>query len=149
MQIKIFLTSLLFPIFTFAQNCVYVDSVYNTAKLRELGTRDIRFGVKQIVEDELSEKYNEIHDVPKEQIDNIIDFLLPEEKMSLFQIIFKLDANEFNDLLKFSCIKKFVDLDEKYAYVLYIENESTYYITNKDNDWEISSCRMEKCTKLC
>jgi hypothetical protein len=57
MQIKIFLTSLLFPIFTFAQNCVYVDSVYNTAKLRELGTRDIRFGVKQIVEDELSEKY--------------------------------------------------------------------------------------------
>jgi hypothetical protein len=57
MQIKIFLISLLLPIFTFAQNCVYVDSVYNTAKLRELGTRDIRFGVKQIVEDELSEKY--------------------------------------------------------------------------------------------
>jgi len=57
MQIKIFLISLLFPIFTFAQNCVYVDSVYSTAKLRELGNRDIRFGVKQIVEDELSEKY--------------------------------------------------------------------------------------------
>ena len=54
---KLLLTSLLFPIFTFAQNCVYVDSVYNTAKLRELGTRDIRFGVKQIAEDELSEKY--------------------------------------------------------------------------------------------
>ena len=57
MQIKVLLTSLLFPIFIFAQNCVYVDSVYNTAKLRELGNRDIRFGVKQIVEDELSEKY--------------------------------------------------------------------------------------------
>lgn len=57
MQIKVLLTSLLFPIFMFAQNCVYVDSVYNTAKLRELGNRDIRFGVKQIVEDELSEKY--------------------------------------------------------------------------------------------
>jgi hypothetical protein len=57
MQIKIFLISLLLPIFTFAQNCVYVDSVYSTAKLRELGNRDIRFGVKQIVEDELSEKY--------------------------------------------------------------------------------------------
>jgi hypothetical protein len=48
---------LLFPLFSFAQNCVYVDSVYSTAKLRELGSRDIRFGVKQIVEDELSEKY--------------------------------------------------------------------------------------------
>ena len=39
-----------------AQQCVYVDSVYNTAKLRELGNRDIRFGIKQIVEEELSEK---------------------------------------------------------------------------------------------
>ena len=41
----------------FAQECVSVDSVYSTAKLRELGNRDIRFGVKQILEDELSEKY--------------------------------------------------------------------------------------------
>ena len=40
-----------------AQHCVYVDSVYNTAKLRELGNRDIRFGIKQIVEEELSEKF--------------------------------------------------------------------------------------------
>jgi hypothetical protein len=54
MKILLFL---LFPLFSFAQNCVYIDSVYSTAKLRELGNRDIRFGVKQIVEDELSEKY--------------------------------------------------------------------------------------------
>ena len=40
-----------------AQQCVYIDSVYNTAKLRELGNRDIRFGIKQIVEEELSEKF--------------------------------------------------------------------------------------------
>ena len=56
MQTKLLLL-LFLPLFSFAQNCVYVDSVYNTAKLRELGNRDIRFGVKQIVEDELSEKY--------------------------------------------------------------------------------------------
>jgi hypothetical protein len=60
MQIKL-LIILLFPLTVslsfFAQNCVYVDTVYSTAKLRELGNRDIRFGVKQIVEDELSEKY--------------------------------------------------------------------------------------------
>ena len=40
-----------------AQDCVYVDSVYNTAKLKEMGNRDIRFGIKQIVEDEVSEKF--------------------------------------------------------------------------------------------
>jgi hypothetical protein len=40
-----------------AQHCVYVDSVYNTAKLKEMGNRDIRFGIRQIVEEELSEKY--------------------------------------------------------------------------------------------
>jgi hypothetical protein len=40
-----------------AQQCVYVDSVYNTAKLKEMGNRDIRFGTRQIVEEELSEKF--------------------------------------------------------------------------------------------
>ena len=40
-----------------AQQCVYVDSVYNTAKLKEMGNRDIRFGIRQIVEDEVSEKF--------------------------------------------------------------------------------------------
>ena len=53
---KWLLTSLLFPILTYAQ-CVSVDTVYSTAKLRELGNRDIRFGVRQIVEDEVSERF--------------------------------------------------------------------------------------------
>jgi hypothetical protein len=56
MRIKL-LFLLFLPLFSLAQNCVYVDTVYSTAKLRELGNRDIRFGVKQIVEEELSEKY--------------------------------------------------------------------------------------------
>jgi hypothetical protein len=47
----------LFPLPLVAQQCVYVDTVFVTAKLRELGTRDIRFGIKQIAEDILSEKY--------------------------------------------------------------------------------------------
>ena len=47
------------PIMAFSQTevCVKVDSVYSTAKLRELGNRDIRFGIKQIAEDMLSNKY--------------------------------------------------------------------------------------------
>lgn len=48
---------LLFPILSFSQNCVAVDTVYSTAKVRELGNRDIRFGIKQIAEENLSNKY--------------------------------------------------------------------------------------------
>jgi hypothetical protein len=48
---------LILGVFATAQQCVYVDSVYNTAKLKEMGNRDIRFGIRQIVEDELSEKF--------------------------------------------------------------------------------------------
>lgn len=44
------------PLVGFSQNCIKVDSVYSTAKLRELGNRDIRFGIKQIAEDMISEK---------------------------------------------------------------------------------------------
>lgn len=53
------LFSLLIPIITFgqAETCVKVDTVYSTAKVRELGNRDIRFGVKQIAEEELSNKF--------------------------------------------------------------------------------------------
>jgi len=54
---NLLLSNLLLSNLATAQQCVYVDSVYNTAKLRELGNRDIRFGVRQIVEEELSEKY--------------------------------------------------------------------------------------------
>ena len=48
---------LFLPIVSFSQNCVKVDSVYSTAKLKQLSARDIRFGVKQIAEEVLSEKY--------------------------------------------------------------------------------------------
>jgi len=56
-NIILLLGNLLLSNLAMAQQCVFVDSVYNTAKLRELGNRDIRFGVRQIVEEELSEKY--------------------------------------------------------------------------------------------
>jgi hypothetical protein len=36
---------------------VTVDSVYSTCKAKEINRRDIRFGLKQIAEDELSNKY--------------------------------------------------------------------------------------------
>jgi len=55
---KTLLLLLLFPFIGFTQTDIKIDTVYSTAKLRELGNRDIRFGIKQIAEDILSEKYN-------------------------------------------------------------------------------------------
>jgi hypothetical protein len=48
---------ILLPIWSFSQTCVLVDSVYSTCKAKEMGRIDIRFGIKQITEDELSNKY--------------------------------------------------------------------------------------------
>jgi hypothetical protein len=55
---QLILVFILLPFLSFTQTNVKVDTVYSTAKLRELGNRDIRFGIKQITEDILSEKYN-------------------------------------------------------------------------------------------
>jgi len=48
---------LIIPAISLGQTCLTVDSVYSTAKFKDLGKRDIRFGVKQMTEDMLSEKY--------------------------------------------------------------------------------------------
>ena len=38
-------------------DCVKVDSVWSSCKAKDMGRRDIRFGIKQIAEDLLSNKY--------------------------------------------------------------------------------------------
>lgn len=40
-----------------SQTCMKIDSIYSTAKVKELGSRDIRFGVKQIAEEKLSDRF--------------------------------------------------------------------------------------------
>jgi hypothetical protein len=46
------------PLLGYSQEvCVKIDSVYSTSKAKDLNRRDIKFGVKQIVEDAISEKY--------------------------------------------------------------------------------------------
>lgn len=56
MKTLLFLLAFL-PLSLVAQECVFIDTVYVTAKLRELATKDIRFGIKQIVEEEVSQRY--------------------------------------------------------------------------------------------
>ena len=57
MKTLILTLMILLPIISFSQTCVVVDSIYSTCKAKEMGRRDIRFGIKQIAEDELSNKY--------------------------------------------------------------------------------------------
>jgi hypothetical protein len=42
---------------SFSQQCVKIDTIFVTAKVRELGNRNIKFGIKQMAEEELSSKY--------------------------------------------------------------------------------------------
>ena len=57
MKLLFFLFVLSAPLLSFSQTTVKIDTVYSTTRLRELGSRDIRFGIRQIAEDELSNKY--------------------------------------------------------------------------------------------
>jgi len=49
---------LLFPIFTYAQDCYKVERVVSQAEVEELNQKRIIFGIKQMVEEVLSEKYD-------------------------------------------------------------------------------------------
>lgn len=40
-----------------SQTCVKVDSIYTTSKFEKLNSRDIRFGIKQMAEEELQDKF--------------------------------------------------------------------------------------------
>jgi hypothetical protein len=55
------LVLLLTSFIALSQECVKIDSVYSSIKTKQLsealGGRDIKFGIKQIAEDELSNKY--------------------------------------------------------------------------------------------
>jgi len=55
---KALLFVLLFlPLTLLAQDCVYVNQVTVNKKFKELNSRNIKFGIKQIAEEILSEKY--------------------------------------------------------------------------------------------
>lgn len=78
-----FLLLSIIPGYAFSQNCVHVDSVFSTAKVRELGSRDIRFGIKQMTEDELSNKYCLGSDSSKPVTVEIYFFGIPKKSLRI------------------------------------------------------------------
>jgi len=57
MKYLIIFLLLLFPFTILAQDCVYVNQVTVNKKFKELNSRNIKFGIKQIAEEILSEKH--------------------------------------------------------------------------------------------
>ena len=76
-----YLLLLLIPILSFSQ-CVKIDTIYSTAKVRELGNRDIKFGVKQIAEEQLSNKFCLSDDGEKVSIE-IYYFGVPKKSLRI------------------------------------------------------------------
>jgi hypothetical protein len=46
------------PTISLAQNCIKIDSVWCNKKVKQISTRNVLFGIKQVAEEILSEKYN-------------------------------------------------------------------------------------------
>jgi len=55
---KLLFLLLLLPTMSFAQNCIKIDSVWCSKKVKQISTRNVLFGIKQVAEEILSEKYN-------------------------------------------------------------------------------------------
>jgi hypothetical protein len=55
---KLLFLLLLLPTMSFAQNCIKIDSVWCNKKVKQISTRNVLFGIKQVAEEILSEKYN-------------------------------------------------------------------------------------------
>jgi len=79
---NLLLLLLLIPIMSFSQQCVKIDTIYSTAKVRELGNRDIKFGVKQIAEEQLSNKFCLADDGEKISIE-IYYFGVPKKSLRI------------------------------------------------------------------
>lgn len=73
---------LLFPILTFSQECFTVTQVISTAEIEEISQKRIVFGIKQITEEIISEKY----EICEEGLPVTVDVLsieAPSKGMSL------------------------------------------------------------------
>ena len=46
------------PTISLAQNCIKIDSVWCNKKVKQISTRNVLFGIKQVAEEILFEKYN-------------------------------------------------------------------------------------------
>lgn len=75
---------LIIPTFSFAicTNCINVDSIYVTAKVRELGNRNIKFGIKQIMQEELLNRFC-LSDTGKQMNLEVYYFGLPKTTLRI------------------------------------------------------------------
>jgi hypothetical protein len=73
---------LLFPIFTFSQDCYTVKDIVSTAEIEEISQKRVVFGIKQMTEEILSEKYEICQEGIPVSVD-VISIEAPSKGMSL------------------------------------------------------------------
>jgi len=107
---------LLFPIFMFSQECYTVKEITSSAQIEEMSQKSITFGIKQMAEELISEKYSICQD-GKPVIIDVYSIEAPSKGMSLGPFVAEtstqsmfLDLNDdnlpFNKTSFASAIKK-------------------------------------------
>jgi len=96
---KHLLLLLVIPFFTFAQ-CIKIQEVKSSVEIKELGGRDVKFGVKQMAEDMFSSKFC-LSDSGEKVIIDIFYFGLPKKSLRIVGIEESVQTTEIGIQVKY------------------------------------------------
>jgi len=96
---KYFILFLVIPFFSLAQ-CVKIQEIKSLVSIKELGGRDLKFGVKQMAEDMLSSKFC-LSDSGEQIFIDIFYFGLPKKSLRIMGIEESVQTTEIGIQLKY------------------------------------------------
>jgi hypothetical protein len=96
---KYFILFLVIPFFSFAQ-CVKIQEIKSSVEIKELGNRDVKFGVKQMAEDMLSSKFC-LSDSGEQIFIDIFYFGLPKKSLRIMGIEESVQTTEIGIQVKY------------------------------------------------
>jgi len=96
---KYFILFLVIPFFSLAQ-CVKIQEIKSSVEIKELGNRDVKFGVKQVAEDMLSSKFC-LSDSGEQIFIDIFYFGLPKKSLRIMGIEESVQTTEIGIQLKY------------------------------------------------
>lgn len=96
---KYFILFLVIPFFSLAQ-CVKIQEIKSLVSIKELGNRDVKFGVKQMAEDMLSSKFC-LSDSGEQIFIDIFYFGLPKKSLRIMGIEESVQTTEIGIQLKY------------------------------------------------
>ena len=96
---KYLILLLVIPFFSFAQ-CVKIQEIKSSVSVKELGGRDVKFGVKQMAEDMLSSKFC-LSDSGEQIFIDIFYFGLPKKSLRIVGIEESVQTTEIGIQVKY------------------------------------------------